>query len=271
MRIIILLFAALLALMPGGASADERTGKQVLLVYSHEREMAMYTGFDRVLRSALQSGTVFPVEFYTEYLDLIRFSDPQQQKKFVDYLRVKYAAQRVDLIVVVSSLAFDFVLEHGQEVFPGIPVVFSSVNGSRIQSLQLPANITGVAVKRDLGETMDLLLKIHPDTKHVFIPVGSSPIEQAWTAATREQFQPYETRVSITYLGGLPMDGMLRRLSELPEHSAVLFMPLFYYDGAGRYFLSRGRARADHGARECTGVRYRRNVPGFGNRRWKAV
>src|SRR5262249_22161713 len=168
---------------------------------------------------------------------LISFSDPRQQQKAIDYLRVKYAAQRVDLIVVVNSLAFDFILEHGHEGFPGIPIVFTSVNVSRIQEMQLPANITGGAVKRDLRETLDLVLKIHPDAKHVFVPVGSSPIEQSWTTATRELFQPYETRVSVTYVGNLSMDEMLRRLSELPEHSVVLFMPLFYYDSAGRYFL----------------------------------
>jgi signal transduction histidine kinase len=33
------------------------------------------------------------------------------------------------------------------------------------------------------------------------------------------------------------MDAMLSRLSALPEHSAVLFTTVFYYDAAGQYFL----------------------------------
>ena len=228
--------AALLAGTPVQAAAQAGASKQVLLVYSHEREMSMYTGFDHILRSRLQAGKS-PIEFYTEYLDLIRFGEHDQRQKSVDYLTVKYSAQQIDLIITVGSLAFDFILEHGDAIFPGVPVVFTSVNISRIEQLTLKSNVTGVATRRELRETLDLLLNIHPDTQQVVVPVGASSTEEAWVAATRQLLQPYEKRVRITYLSGLAMDGMLQTLSELPAHSVVLFTSLFYYDAAGRYFL----------------------------------
>jgi signal transduction histidine kinase len=233
----ILSVSLLLAVTPGLAAAQVTTAKRVLLVYSHEREMPMYAGFDRALRLRLQSGARRPIEFYTEYLDLMRFADSRQRQQSVDYFRVKYAAPRIDLIIAVGSLAFDFILEHGDAVFPGISIVFTSVNASRIAQIALKENITGVAVKRDVRQTLDLLLTVHPDTRQIVVPVGSSPTEEAWGKETRELFQPYETRVRITYLSGLSMDAMLGTLNALPAHSAVLFTTVFYYDAAGQYFL----------------------------------
>jgi len=199
--------------------------------------MLMYTGFDHAFRSRLQSNATSPIEFYTEYLDLMRFADPSLRPKSVDYLRLKYTAPRIDLIVAVGSLAFDFMIENGEAIFPGVPIVFGSVNASRIERFTLAEHITGVAVKRDLRQTFDLLMAIHPDTQQVVIPVGSSSTELEWASATRELFQPYKKRVRITYLSGLSMNAMLGALRALPEHSAVLFTTLFYYDAAGRYFL----------------------------------
>jgi signal transduction histidine kinase len=232
-----LAFAALLlALIPASARA-QAPAKRVLVVYSHEREMAMYAGFDRALRARLQADAARPVEFYTEYLDLMRFAEPIQRQKTVDYFRVKYSGPRIDLIVTVSSLAFDFILEHGDAIFPGIPIVFASVNALRLTQATLRENITGVAVKRDIRQTVDLLLAIQPDTRQIVVPAGSSPTEKAWTLETRELFRPYESRVRIEFLSGLSMDAMLRTLGALPAHSAVLFTPIFYYDAAGQYFL----------------------------------
>ena len=231
------LVSLLMAVTPGSAAAQAPAAKRVLLVYSHEREMAMYTSFDRALRSRLQSGAPQPIEFYTEYLDLMRFADARHRQQSVDYFRVKYASPRIDLIVAVGSLAFDFILEHGDTVFPGISIVFTSVNASHIAQIALNKNITGVAVKRDVRRTLDLLLSIHPDTQQIVVPVGSSPTEETWGKETRELFLPYETRVRITYISGLSMDAMLRTLNALPEHTAVLFTTVFYYDAAGQYFL----------------------------------
>jgi len=223
-------------MIPATAGA-QAPAKRVLVVYSHEREMAMYAGFDRALRARFQEDAARPIEFYTEYLDLMRFAEPLQRQKAVDYFRVKYTGPRIDLIITVSSLAFDFILEYGDEVFPGIPLVFASVNASRLTQVTLKENITGVAVKRDIRQTLDLLLAIEPDTQQIIVPAGSSPIEKVWTSETRELFRPYESRVRIEYLSGLSMDAMLRKLQALPAHSAVLFTPIFYYDAAGQYFL----------------------------------
>ena len=232
-----LLLGTLVFLSSGAALAQESTQKTVLLLYSHEREAGTYTGLDHSLRGALQTGAASHTVFYTEYLDLMRFPDEQHGLQTVEYLRVKYAGRKVDLIVVVGSLAFDFVVERAEEVFPAVPIVFASVGAARPQILHLRSNITGVSVKRDLRLTLELALRLQPDTRRVVVPVGTSPTERSWAEDTRKLLQPYESRVAIDYLGDLSFDEMLVRMRQQEPHSIILFSSMFFYDAAGDYFL----------------------------------
>jgi signal transduction histidine kinase len=222
--------------LTSAAMAAQAGDRNVLVLYSHEREMAIYAPFDRALRSQMESAATYPLTFYTEYLDLLRFPGDEQQQKLVEYLRVKYSGKPINLIVAVSPLAFNFVSKNGDALFPGTPVVFASVNIRRIENHSLKPNVTGVAVIRDLKNTLDIALRLQPDTTQVIIPVGVSAQEKSWTAELRDSLRPYESHVTITYLSDLPMDGILERLRSLPQHTIVLFTSIFFYDGAGHYF-----------------------------------
>ena len=137
--------------------------------------------------------------------------------------------------MVISSLTFEFLLNKGEELFPGVPILFTSVNVDLVRNLALRSNITGVAVRRNYGDSVDAILRLQPDTREIVVPVGGSAREKAWAAEARSAFEPYANRVAITYLAGLRMSELLARLKKLAPHSVVLFSPLFYSDADGRY------------------------------------
>jgi signal transduction histidine kinase len=232
---VLLFFGSLVLTLWAGAVQFE--SKNVLVLYSHEREMATYALLDKGLRSELESASRTPVTLYTEYLDLMRFPDENQKKTLVKYLRIKYSSRKIDLIFVVSPLALNFVIENANALFPATPVVFASVNIRTLQQLTLRPNITGVAVKRDVRDTLDDALRLQPDTTNVIVPSGTSQLERSWTEGLRNSLRPYEDRLTITYLSDLPMDSLLQRLKNLPPHTIVLFSALFFHDAAGQYFL----------------------------------
>ena len=126
----------------------------------------------------------------------------------MEHLRVKYSGLKIDLIFVVSRLAFNFVIKNGDALFPGTPVVFTSVNIRNIQGLSLKSNVTGIAVKRDIRNTLDVALRLQPDTKQVIIPVGTSTLEKSWAADLKDSLRLYEDHLTITYLSDLPMDSI---------------------------------------------------------------
>ncbi len=235
----LMLFMALLSLFyrPGSAATEKYEVKNVLILYSHERELSTYTELDHALRATLQSDFNHPVAFYTEYLDLFRFPEERRQRVLVDYLRIKYSNQKIDLVVLVSPLAFNFFNKYGQQLFHGIPAVFTSVGSQRLEGVRLEPNVTGVAVQRDLRDTMDFVLRLQPDTTSVVIPAGSSSIEKTWMEEALKSLSSYSGRLSITVLRDLMLKEMLARLSNLPPHTIILFASPYYQDASGNYFL----------------------------------
>ena len=115
-------------------------------------------------------------------------------------------------------------------------ILFASVNVDRFQGQPPPANVTGVAVRRDYKDTVNLALRIHPDTQRIIVPVGTSPVERSWLESLRQSFKEYEGRLAITYLTDLPMHEIVRRLQTPQPHSLILFTPMLYTDSAGDYF-----------------------------------
>lgn len=222
---------------PCAVAVQEYKEKNILVLYSHEREVSTYAELDQALRSTLQSDSAHPVVFYTEYLDLLRFPDERHQQKLVDYLQVKYADRKLDLIFVVSPLALNFLVQHEKNLFHGIPAVFTPIDVRRLDKLFLTPNITGIAIKHDIRDTLDLALRLQPDTARVIIPAGSSVIEKSWAEETRKALHSYSDHITVTVLADLPMSEMLTRLKNLPPHTVVLFASSFFYDAAGNYFL----------------------------------
>ena len=228
---------ASLCAVSSAAVAQQNTAKNVLALYSEQVETENYAALAEGLRSGLHSQDKFPVEIYSEHLDLLRFVDAPHQENLAAYLRAKYADRRIDLIVVIGSSAFNFITERGEAIFPGVPIVFTSVGITRIEERPLRRTVTGIAVKRDYGDTIDVILRLQPDTTEIVIPVGATSLEKTWTMEIRDSLKSFEPRVRLTYLSDLPMTELLRRLTKLPAHTAILYSPLFSNDAAGRHFL----------------------------------
>jgi PAS domain S-box-containing protein len=188
---------------------------------------------DQSIRSTFASNSAERIEVYDEYLDVSLARDASDQQFQVDYLRRKYAGRKVDVVIAGLSLSLDFALTHRQEIFPGVPLVFCTVDEQELNARKLPADVIGVPVKMDLAASLELALKFHPDTQRVFVVAGRGKMDAFWDAEAREVFRPYETRLQFHYLVGLPMDDLLRKVAELPERSIIYYLHVFQ-DGSGK-------------------------------------
>jgi PAS domain S-box-containing protein len=235
-------FAIPLVSSPAWTQGPDNPPKRVLLLYSFDNEEGIYTGFDHVLRSQVRSGAKDRVEFYTEYLDLVRFPAPAHAANLVQLLKLKYAEQKPDLIVPVSYSATQFLLGEGKELFPGTPMV-ALFNVRRLDELKqriatgtAGKSVTGVAATDEPTRTLDLALHLQPDTQRVVIIVGSSPVEKYWVDQLKHDFSAYSQTVEVTYLTGLTMNEFLTRVAKLPPHTVIL-STFFFEDARGQFFL----------------------------------
>jgi len=97
-------------------------------------------------------------------------------------------------------------------------------------------NSTGIITPVRQSRVLETALRLQPDTQHVTIVAGSSAYDQYYVRSARAEFAPYEERLTVTYLTGLPMRELLSRVSTLPPHSIILYMGVTQ-DGEGQLFL----------------------------------
>ena len=232
MRAVRILWLAI-GLMPLAATAAAAGGgegaqKRVLVVYSTRRDTQLPTLGDREMPRLLEEALSAKPDYYSEYVDGARFPEAQYQQAFRNYLRLKYHGMRFDLVIASHRLAYELVTSVRDELFRGTPIVFLTQD----RSVPRIANSAEIIVEPDYRRTIDLALRLQPDTTQVFVISGSSPRDTALERVARQQFASLQPKVAFTYLTGLETDALEQRLATLPEH-AIVFYVIFYQDAAG--------------------------------------
>jgi PAS domain S-box-containing protein len=227
--------ACLVLLLAFGSIADGAETKRVLVLFDERTELPGLAALDESLTRTLATSPV-PLEIYREEMDLSRLGSPTYLLRLREHLRAKYAGRKMDVAIAAMGPSLEFLLRHGDSVFPGAPVVFLGLDERELRGRALPAHVTGVMVRRVFPPTLELALQLHPQTKRVIFVAGASEFDNRLLSEARSQLRGYEDRLAFEYLTGLPMGELLQRISQLPPQSIVLYSTVFR-DGAGQVFV----------------------------------
>ena len=217
-------------LRPPAASAT-----RVLLLFDEDRSLPGLTVLEQSLRATLTAG-LDRVEFYSETLSLSQFSGEANEQLIRRYFRDKYRERQPNVIVAVMGPSLAFLLRHGAELFPGVPIVFCGADAADIATVELPETVTGLLVRRSFAPTLDLALRLHPATTRVYAVGGTSAFDRHLQMSARRELQPFEHRVALEYLTDLAMTELVARVKALPPNSLVLYLSMFR-DAAGNAFV----------------------------------
>lgn len=227
--LVVAVFAACV-FAPHAHAQEARGRKQVVVLNSTRLDDQFSVTWARELPKLLGDGLPEGVDFYAEYFDFVKYSQPEYASAYVDLLRLKYGGRRVDLIIVIGALAVDFMSQHRKDLFHDTPVVvYSTRSATRL------ANATGFLNPLQFGRSIDLALALQPDLKRVYVVTGAGAEDRTYERQARAEFRPFERRVEFTYLSGLVMRDLEQQLRALPPHSAVYYV-VVREDGAGERF-----------------------------------
>jgi signal transduction histidine kinase len=188
--------------------------------------------------STLKRAVPHPLAFHTEYLDF-GLSDRKEtfEAELVAYLAAKYARTKFDLVAIESSHALRFVMRHRARLFPGVPIVFSSVIKPAALDVPLEAGVSGVWLSIDWAGTLAVARQLQPDLERAVVVTGASPTDRVWGAEARAQLAEVEPPLAIAFLEGLSIEAVREQVAALPPRSAVL-LGAFLVDGTGRRFTA---------------------------------
>jgi signal transduction histidine kinase len=227
----------LLLVLPSVALADEiEAPKTVLVLFEETRVLPSVAETDDAIRSTLQAGSTRPIRLYTEYLGLSWFPEEARELALRDLLQKTYAARRPDVVVVWGTGALRFVLRHRAAMFEGVPIVFCAVDPALLPQLDANSGVTGVSRRIDWTSSLDLIRRLHPETREVVIVTGSGAVDLRWEAEARRALAAYSGGMTFTFLARRPMAELLTAVESLSAGTVILFGAVLQ-DGTGRPFL----------------------------------
>jgi hypothetical protein len=230
------LWIALIVLVSAPISAPAAT-RHVVMLFDERPELPGLAAMSNELERTLAASSEDRFQFYRDAMDLSRFGSKTHESVLRDALRAKYAGKKIDVVVAFYPGALDFLLTHGSEIFPGVPIVFCGIDRREFGNRSLPPHVHGVLVQREYAPTVELALRIHPDTKQITVVAGTSEFDVGLLDQARSEFRAYEDRVAFTYLTTLPLRELLGELRKLPPKTLVLYTS-FFRDGVGEPFVT---------------------------------
>jgi signal transduction histidine kinase len=225
------LFAATLAALLS-ATADAAEPRHVLLIHSFGRDFAPYDTITAVFRTELAQRLPERVVIHEATLDAGRTVSKEEERAFFDYLRARFADRAPDLVVTIGPPAARFYLAYRDQLFPTTPYLLAAVDQRLARGAALRASDAAILGKVDLPLLVDNILRLLPETKTIAVVIGASDLERFWLSELQREFAPFNDRVAFLWLNELSLEQTERRLSTLPERSAVLY-GLLITDAAG--------------------------------------
>jgi PAS domain S-box-containing protein len=121
----------------------------------------------------------------------------------------------------VMSTSFQFALQYRDRIFPRVPIVFMSFTDPLPDKVW--PGVTGVVSTNGIAETIDMALRLQPDTKAVAIMTQGTPIDRPWWQAEHAELLRYRNKVEEIDIIGPASPDLLQRVAALSPHTVVLF------------------------------------------------
>jgi signal transduction histidine kinase len=206
--------------------------RQVLVLQSFDRgnmTIDQFTANFRVELDRLAGSPVNLVQVVVGATGLVEAPD----QAIVDYIQSTFADRsKPDLILAIAGPAAVFARKHRQALFPGTPILFAAVDRRILDAAPLGEGEAATAVANDFPGMIDDILQLLPQTKQVFMVMGSGELGAFWHQELAEQFKRFQGRLTFIWSNDLSLPEILRRCASLPRNSAILYFT-FGTDASG--------------------------------------
>ena len=218
-------------------AASTRGKTRVLVLYALSRNAPegsvldiapFFTIRERTYRKVLGDALGDHLDYYSELLNRNHFPDPSYESDFENYLVRKYGDLSIDLLIANGADEAALAGRLQARLASRPPIVFVGLDVGRpvLKS-------TGYTYRYGMKESLDLALRVHPDTRHAFIVCGAYPSDAWYENEFRSQVPAPPRGVEFTFLRGSSLRALTDRLAALPPHS-IVFLVTFSSDEDGR-------------------------------------
>ena len=251
--VLVLISSNLLGRPSGGAQTP--TKKNILILNQVGPSHALTQLMARELLTGAPERPDRQVEFYSEYFDMLSYPNSLSPSDLRESLVKQYRNQKFDVVVAVGPDTIEFLREYGQSVFLDVPIVICGSSADQSGNPKLDSRFTGTWEQLEPRKTLEVALRLVPDTRHVFVVGGTSAYDRTAMSLTKDALSSFAANMEITYVTDMSMGGLLEKVRNLPVRSVVLYVS-FFQDADGSKFVNATKA--------LTMVAAAANAPAFG-------
>ena len=210
--------------------------KEVLLLHSYHKGYIWSDDISKTIEKEFQN--LEDIELTTVYMDTKRIADPIYLDQLAKLYKQQFKKRNFDLIIASDNNAFDFAINYHEYLFKELPVLFCGINNfdkAFLEQNYMKKYMTGVVEQVDLEKNFKLIKDLHPNLKKLLIINDTSKTGYAVKRDLRPIIKKYKKEFEIEYVDNLEINALTKKVSQLDNDTAILFVLLFK-DTAGKHF-----------------------------------
>ncbi len=202
--------------------------KKVMVISSYNSSFPTFFKQIEGIQSVLDSCNI---SMDIEFMDTKRFNDTTNIRLFTDHITFKLLniSNPYDAIITTDDNALNFVIEKQESLFKETPVVFLGYNNLEI-ALKQNKNpyITGIVEAVSLNETIELMLKLFPESNTIYAIADStkSGLSDLIRYENAKIKHPNITFKTIT-LYNLTFQEFRNKIEKIPSNVPVLLLSAY--------------------------------------------
>lgn len=210
--------------------------KHVLMIFSEARDLPGNVLMEQAVKQEMLAHSTNNIEFFTESLDASRFPSPIHYQFFGDYIRNKYAGQKVDLVMMFMARNFRLADEMSKALPTNIPSVFVVLNDMDVPKPPAGRPVTGIFQRSDIPGTIKFIFRLQPETRKVVVIGGTSANDQQTLGRIGEMARTVDG-VKFEFWTNQPIDELSKEARTLTEGTVILLAAV-QRDVAGQPFFT---------------------------------
>lgn len=233
-KILFLFFSLFIASLPHTVMAVKEK-KNVLYVNSYHHG---YQWSDEILQGIREVLNVssYKVDLQIEYMDTKKYTYEPISNSLFTLFRDKFSDENFDIIMVSDNHAYNFIIEHRDRLFPGVPLVFCGMNNFESADIS-SGNLTGIVENFDLLSTLEVARLLHPE-KTKMVVVG----DQSITGRSIEQqvynmLNKYDSKLEVEFWFKLTLAETKEKVERLSADTFLFFSP-WYQTVRGKFYTA---------------------------------
>jgi two-component system, sensor histidine kinase PdtaS len=226
----IFLIILIITLVPvQGSCSEEGDLNQILYInsynYGYSWSKLMTSGVYNEIYEYSQENERPSAYVNIEFMDSKTISDEAYFKNIYNLLSYKLKDNSPGVIIVSDDNALRFIREYGEDLFPGVPVVFTGINDYESILENRPENYTGTIENIPIEENLEFITGLRPDLGTLYIVTDDTYSGKIIREQTENISEKIGGGTEIRYSSpDLSPEEMLEEIMELPDNSAIFFI-----------------------------------------------